>query len=104
MSTQYLSSSTMRWIPCTCPSMRRSLPSALPFVSASIIVVVTSCVGDVSRRLPLQEHPPDPVAGQGGGQMLERVTAHDATEGEDAGVEQLEQLASPSSATTVPRS
>src|SRR6266545_808779 len=77
MSTEYLSSSTIRWMPCTCPSMRRSLPSALAFVSASIIVGVASCMGDVSRGLPLHEHPPDPVPGQRGGQMLEGVTADD---------------------------
>src|SRR5574337_611540 len=40
MSTQYLSSSIIRWIPCTCPSIRRSRARARRFVSASIMVSV----------------------------------------------------------------
>src|SRR4030095_10495209 len=37
MSTQYASPSIIRWRPCTCPSIRRSRPRALAFVSSLII-------------------------------------------------------------------
>src|SRR5207245_2612709 len=36
MSTQYASLSTIRWSPCTCPSIRRSRPRTLAFVSSLI--------------------------------------------------------------------
>src|SRR5262249_21073032 len=37
MSTQYASLSIIRWRPCTCPSIRRSRPRALAFVSSLIM-------------------------------------------------------------------
>src|SRR5713226_5355485 len=60
MSTQYASLSTIRWSPCTCPSIRRIRPRILAFVSW--LITPSYPRGVVSRRGTAESNRRGPTA------------------------------------------
>src|SRR6266545_97620 len=113
MSTQYLSSSTMRWMPCTCPSIRRRRPIVFALVSSSIISSPCSnaplpsprnarvCCSSTDLHLesfrgPAAHEPTQqPPARQRRREVLEAVAAHALAEREDPAVQRFEELGHP---------